>query len=296
MVDKSTSQRARAEWPNPISPQRVRKRPQQQSSNSQRRHYSPSASPPASSHSHSSSSSLSSRSRSSSSRHNPSYHIRLDTRLETFSPAPNFDYFEFQAAVTTSPSSSSVVGHTVGVTTTGDVALNLAAPNTTFSDIPWMTNYSTGPLNAIPLSPENQMSPGYSTFIGTNGGASLSLQAGTIPGLAMPWDIVNSTTNLPGAPDFNDTYMSEANMGSYGSMELASTSTISATSDAYPFPISPSVFGSPGGASPLLDLELPCMYRLCLPVVSYPLLSIEGYYIGAVLSFLSISSRGKLLC
>ncbi|KAF7867234.1 hypothetical protein EAF04_005317 [Stromatinia cepivora] len=252
MIEKSTPPRTRAEWPNPISPQRVCKRPQPQSSHTQRRHYSPSASPPASSHSHASSSSLSSRSGSSSFRHNPSYHIRLDTRLDRFSPGPNFDYF--RAAVTTSPSSSSIVGHAVGITTAGDAASNLVV-QTTLPDTSWMTSYSTGPLNTIPLSPEDPVSPEYSTYIGTNGGASLPLQTGVMPGLSMSWDIVNSTTHLPGASDFEDICMSEANMGSYGShgsMELASASAVSATSDTYVFP-----FGSPGGASPLLDLALP---------------------------------------
>ncbi|RAL68338.1 hypothetical protein DID88_007068 [Monilinia fructigena] len=262
MIEKSTSQRTRAEWPNPISPQRVRKRPQQQPSHSHRRLYSPSASPPGSSHSHSSSSSLSSRSRSSSLRHNPSYHIRLDTRLDTRldrSPALSFDYFEIQAAATTAPSSSGIVGHALGVTT-GDSGLNLTAPHTALSDASWMTNFSAGPMNTIPISPQDPVNHEYSTYIGTNGGASLSLQAGAMSGLSMPWDIVNSTTHLPGPSDFEDICMSEGNMGSYGShgsMELASTSTVSATSDGYVFPISPSVFGSPGGASSLLDLALP---------------------------------------
>lgn len=83
-----------------------------------------------------------------------------------------------------------------------------------------------------------------------------------MPGLSMPWDIVNATTQLPGPSDFEDICMSEGNMGSYGShgsMELASASTVSATSDGYVFPISPSVFESPGGASSLLDLTLPSM-------------------------------------
>ncbi|KAB8290549.1 hypothetical protein EYC80_010974 [Monilinia laxa] len=259
MIEKSTSQRTRAEWPNPISPQRVRKRPQQQPSHSQRRLYSPISSPPGSSHSHSSSSSLSSRSRSSSLRHSPSYHIRLDTRLDR-SPALNFDYFEIQAAATTAPSSSGIVGHAIGVSTTGDSGLNLTAPHTALSDASWMTNFSAGPMNTIPISPQDPVNHEYSTYIGTNGGASLSLQAGAMPGLSMPWDIVNSTTHLPGPSDFEDICMSEGNMGSYGShgsMELASASTVSATSDGYVFPISPSVFGSPGGASSLLDLALP---------------------------------------
>ncbi|KAK6615066.1 hypothetical protein H4I95_00218 [Botrytis cinerea] len=254
MIEKPTSHRARAEWPNPISPQRVRKRPQQQSSHSQRRYYSPSASPPESSHSysHSPSSTLSSRSRSSSLRHNPSYHIRLDTRLDRLD---NFDYFEYQAAINTSPSSSSIIGHVAGVTTAGDGALNLTAPHTSLPDTSWMANFSTGPMNTIPLSPDDAVSPGYSTYIGTNGGASLSLQTGAMPGLSMPWDIVNSTTHLTGPSDFEDICMSEANVrsyGSHGSMELASASAVSATSDTYVFP-----FGSPGGASPLLDLEIP---------------------------------------
>ncbi|TGO75798.1 hypothetical protein BELL_0192g00020 [Botrytis elliptica] len=260
MIEKPTSQRARAEWPNPISPQRVRKRPQQQSSHTQRRYYSPSASPPASSHSHSHSpsSSLSSRSRSSSLRHNPSYHIRLDTRLDRldrFSPAPKFDYFEYQAAINTSPSSSSIIGHVAGVTTAGDGTLNLTAPHTSLPDASWLANFSTGPLNTIPISPDDAVSPGYSTYIGTNGGASLSLQTGAMPGLSMPWDIVNSTTHLTGPSDFEDICMSEGNVGSYGShgsMELASASAVSATSDTYVFP-----FGSPGESSPLLDLEIP---------------------------------------
>ncbi|KAI9641056.1 hypothetical protein NHQ30_010484 [Ciborinia camelliae] len=268
MIEKPTSQRTRAEWPTPISPQRVRKRPQQQSSHSQRRFYSPSASPPASSHSYSSSSSLSSRSRSSFSRQNPSYRIHLDTRLDRSSPALNYDYFELQTAATAAPSSSSIVGHALGVTTTGDAALNLTAPHSTLPDTSWMTNF---PINTIPLSPEDPVSPGYSTFIGTNGGASLSLQAGAMPGLSMPWEIVNSTAHLTGASNFEDICMSEGNMGSYGShgsMDLASASasTVSATSDTYVFPISPSVFGSPGGASPLLDLALPNYANQNMPV------------------------------
>ncbi|KAJ8070699.1 hypothetical protein OCU04_001070 [Sclerotinia nivalis] len=253
MIEKSTPPRTRAEWPNSVSPQRVRKRPQPQPSHTQRRHYSPSASPPASSHSHASSSSLSSRSRSSSFRHNPSYYIRLDTRPDKFSPAPNFDYFDFQAAVTTSPSSS-IVGHAVGITNVGDAALNLAA-QATLPDTSWMTSYSTGPPNTIPLSPEGPVSLEYSAYIGNNGGASLSLQTGAMSELSMSWNMVNSTTHLPGALDFEDICMSEANMGSYGShgsMELASASAVSATSDTYVFP-----FGSPGGAGPLLDLALP---------------------------------------
>lgn len=266
MIEQSTSQRTRAEWPNPISPQRVRKRPQPQSSHSQRRFYSPSASPPASSHSHSSSSSsLFSRSRNSSSRHNPSYHIRLDTRsLERSSQTLNFDYFDFQAVATTSPSSSSIVGHANGITTTGDPSLNLTAPETTLPDASWMTNFSTGPLGSIPLSPDDSVSPGYSNFIGTNGGASLSLQAGAMPGLSMPWDIVNSTTQLSGVSDYED-----INMGSYGSMELAPASAVSANSDTYVFPLSPSVFGSPGGASPLLDLVLPSMLTIMFTYLSF---------------------------
>lgn len=268
MIEQSTSQGTRAEWPNPISPQRVRKRPQTQSSHSQRRFYSPSASPPASSHSHSSSSSsLFSRSRSSSSRHNPSYHIRLDTRsLERSSQALNFDYFDFQAVATTSPSSSSssIVGHANGITTTGDPSLNLTAPETTLPDASWMANFSTGPLGSIRLSPDDSVSPGYSNFIGTNGGASLSLQAGAMPGLSMPWDIVNSTTQLSGVSDYED-----INMGSYGSMELAPASAVSANSDTYVFPLSPSVFGSPGGASPLLDLVLPSMLTIMFTYLSF---------------------------
>lgn len=187
-------------------------------------------------------------------RHNPSYHIRLDTRLDRLD---NFDYFEYQAAINTSPSSSSIIGHVAGVTTAGDGALNLTAPHTSLPDTSWMANFSTGPMNTIPLSPDDAVSPGYSTYIGTNGGASLSLQTGAMPGLSMPWDIVNSTTHLTGPSDFEDICMSEANVrsyGSHGSMELASASAVSATSDTYVFP-----FGSPGGASPLLDLEIPCM-------------------------------------
>ncbi|KAK6614637.1 fungal zn binuclear cluster domain containing protein [Botrytis cinerea] len=274
MIEKPTSHRARAEWPNPISPQRVRKRPQQQSSHSQRRYYSPSASPPESSHSysHSPSSTLSSRSRSSSLRHNPSYHIRLDTRLDRLD---NFDYFEYQAAINTSPSSSSIIGHVAGVTTAGDGALNLTAPHTSLPDTSWMANFSTGPMNTIPLSPDDAVSPGYSTYIGTNGGASLSLQTGAMPGLSMPWDIVNSTTHLTGPSDFEDICMSEANVrsyGSHGSMELASASAVSATSDTYVFP-----FGSPGGASPLLDLEIPS--PSVAPLLEAPNLLPRGRYI-----------------
>lgn len=254
MIEKSTPPRTRAEWPNPISPQRVRKRPQPQSSHTQRRHYSPSASPPASSHSHASSSSLSSRSRSSSFRQNPSYHIRLDTRTDRYSPAPNFDFFDFQTAVTTSPSASSIVGHAVGIKNAREAVLNLAAQNT-LPDTSWMNNYSTGPLNTIPFSPEDPMNHEYSSYMGANGGASLSLQTGAMSGLSMPWNVMNSTTHLPGASDFDDICMSETNIGNYGShgsMELAPTSAVSATSDAYILH-----FGSPGGVSPLLDPALP---------------------------------------
>ncbi|QSZ30802.1 hypothetical protein DSL72_000360 [Monilinia vaccinii-corymbosi] len=126
-------------------------------------------------------------------------------------------------------SSSSIVGHAVGVTTTGNPSLD-------------------------------HLGHEHSTFIGSNGGASLSLQAGAMPGLSMPWDIVTSTTHLPGPSYFEGISMAESDMGSYGSsgsMEVASASTVSAASDGYVFPISPSVFDSPGGSSSLLGLALP---------------------------------------
>lgn len=85
-----------------------------------------------------------------------------------------------------------------------------------------------------------------------------------MPGLSMPWDIVNSTTQLSGVSDYED-----INMGSYGSMELAPASAVSANSDTYVFPLSPSVFGSPGGASPLLDLVLPSMLTIMFTYLSF---------------------------
>ncbi|PQE15219.1 fungal zn binuclear cluster domain containing protein [Rutstroemia sp. NJR-2017a WRK4] len=232
MIDQA-SNRPRAEWPTPISPQRVRKRQQQHPSYSHRR-YSPSASPPALS-----SSSSSSKSRHSSSR--PSWNIQLAIDTGSFS---NYDLFDYQNTA----SSASV--------SAGNTTLNLTAAQTAIPNTQWMSNY---PNATIPqsISPEDPVSPEFPDYIGQDGATSLSLQTGNLGGFDMSWSFINqaSTGNMNTA-GFDDMPISRSDVANYSSM-IASASTMSASSENFMFPISP-IYGSPAGPSPsLLGLTLP---------------------------------------
>jgi hypothetical protein len=238
MLEKTTSHKARAEWPIPISPQRVRKRQQQHPSHSHRR-YSPSASPPALS-----SSTSSSKSRHSSSR--PSWNIQLAIDTASLS---NYDFFEYQNTA----SSASV--------SAGNTSLNLTAAQTAIPNTQWMSNYPNA-THQQSISPEDPVSPEFPDYIGQHGSTSLSLQTGNLGGFDMSWSFIEqaSAANM-NAPGFDDMPMSRPNVANYGSM-IASASTMSASSENFMFPISP-IYGSPGGPSPsLLGLTLPGMYLI----------------------------------